>query len=78
MRELLSELPDDAVEQVNAKIPLDKTGEPKYPENLTLNGYVNQILLKALEKMDKLAVSIFMKSFEINYVKAAHGACYPN
>ena len=52
MRELLSQLPSDAVEQVNAKIPLDKeTGEPKYPENATENGYVNQfhITLEAKE-----------------------------
>ena len=43
MRELLSELPPDAVEQVNAKIPLDKTtGKPKYPENDAFNGYTNQ------------------------------------
>ena len=52
MRELLSELPSDAVEQVNANIPLDKeTGEPKYPENVAENGYVNQfhITLEAKE-----------------------------
>merc|ERR1740124_1018989 len=57
MLKLLKQLPPDAVKQANAKIPLDKdTGEPKFPENLTLNGYVNQILLKALEAEDKLAV----------------------
>ena len=59
MRKLLKQLglPSDAVEKVNAKIPIDeKTGEPKFPKNLTLNGYVNQILLKALEEEDKLAV----------------------
>ena len=34
MRELLSQLPSDAVEQINAKIPLDKkTGKPKFPKN---------------------------------------------
>ena len=38
MRELLSELPSDAVEQINAKIPLDKkTGKPKYPKNEALD-----------------------------------------
>ena len=42
MRELLKQLPSDAVEQVNAKIPLDKdTGKPKFPENDVENGYVN-------------------------------------
>ena len=43
MRELLKQLPSDAVEQVNANIPLDKkTGKPKFPENDVENGYVNQ------------------------------------
>ena len=46
MRELLSQLPSDAVEQVNANIPRDKdTGEPKFPENVAANGYVNQYYL---------------------------------
>ena len=57
MRKLLSQLPSDAVEQVNAKIPRDKdTGEPKFPENVADNGYVNQYFLTLWEKMDKLAV----------------------
>ena len=38
MRKLLSVLPPDAVEQVNAKIPLNDAGEPKYPKNKALNG----------------------------------------
>ena len=43
MRELLLELPPDAVEQVNAQIPIDKkTGKPKFPENDAFNGYTNQ------------------------------------
>ena len=42
MRELLEQLPSDAVEQINAKIPLDKkTGKPKFPKNKALNGYVH-------------------------------------
>ena len=57
MRELLSQLPSDAVEQINAKIPIDKkTGKPKYPKNKALNGYVQQLLMAAWEKVDKLAV----------------------
>ena len=48
MRKLLAELRD--------KIPRDRAGKPKYPGNLTLNGYCNQILLAAWEKEDKLAV----------------------
>eukprot|EP00964_Phaeocystis_antarctica_P091973 scaffold59036_cov62-Phaeocystis_antarctica.AAC.2 len=42
MRELLKQLPSDAVEQVNAKIPLTDAGELKFPENDVENGYVNQ------------------------------------
>ena len=46
MRKLLSQLPSDAVEQVNANIPLDKeTGKPKFPENVAANGYVNQYFI---------------------------------
>ena len=51
MRELLKQLPRDAVEQVNANIPLDKvTGEPKFPENDVENGYVNQFHVTLREK----------------------------
>jgi len=57
MRELLKQLPPDAVKQVNAKIPIDKkTGKPKYPKNVQVNGYVQQILMAAWEKVDKMAV----------------------
>ena len=51
MRELLSQLPSDAVEQVNANIPLDtKTNKPKFPENDTANGYVNQYFVTLAAK----------------------------
>jgi len=54
MRELLLELPDDALEQVNAKIPLDKeTGEPKFPTNDTFNGYANQFFTNLWAKEGK-------------------------
>eukprot|EP00964_Phaeocystis_antarctica_P083589 scaffold52583_cov58-Phaeocystis_antarctica.AAC.3 len=57
MRKLLKQLPSDAVEQINAKIPLDKkTGKPKYPKNKALNGYVQQLLMAAWEEKDNLAV----------------------
>ena len=57
MRELLEQLPSDAVEQVNANIPLDKvTGLPRFPENAVENGYVNQNFLIRWEKEDKLTV----------------------
>ena len=53
MRELLSQLPSDAVEQVNAKIPLDEnTNKPAFPKHLAINGLVQQhfITLKAKGK----------------------------
>jgi tetratricopeptide (TPR) repeat protein len=54
MRELLKELPSDALEQVNAKIPLDeKTGKPKFPTNDTFNGYANQFFTKLWAKEGK-------------------------
>ena len=56
MRELLLQLPSDAVEQVNAKIPLDKvTGEPLFSKNDTVNGYVIQYFatLEAKGKEDQ-------------------------
>ena len=46
MRELLLKLPSDALEQVNAQIPLDnKTGLPKFPTNDTFNGYASQFFM---------------------------------
>ena len=54
MRKLLSELPPDAVEQVNAKIPLDKdTGEPKFPVNVAMNGYTTQFWMTLAAKAAK-------------------------
>jgi len=54
MRELLLKLPSDALEQVNAQIPLDKkTGEPKFPTNDTFNGYANQFFMNLWAKEPK-------------------------
>jgi tetratricopeptide (TPR) repeat protein len=54
MRELLLKLPSDALEQVNAQIPLDqKTGEPKFPTNDTFNGYANQFFTNLWAKEPK-------------------------
>ena len=54
MRELLLKLPGDALEQVNAKIPLDeKTGEPKFPTNDTFNGYASQFFMNLWAKEPK-------------------------
>jgi hypothetical protein len=54
MRELLLKLPSDALEQVNAQIPLDKkTGEPKFPTNDTFNGYASQYFMNLWAKLPK-------------------------
>jgi hypothetical protein len=54
MRELLLKLPSDALEQVNAQIPLDQgTGEPKFPTNDTFNGYASQFFIKLWAKEPK-------------------------
>ena len=57
MRELLSQLPTDAVKQANAKIPLNKkTGKPRYPKNVAFNGVVNQYFFTRCEKEDRLTM----------------------
>ena len=57
MRELLDQMPSDALEQVNANIPKDKdTDKPKFPENLVFNGYANQYHVTLWEKGDQLTV----------------------
>ena len=52
MRELLSELPSDAVEQINAKIPTDQ-----YFNGWSVNGYTHQYFVTRWEEVDKLAIS---------------------
>ena len=73
MRELLSQLPSDAVEQVNAQIPLDKeTGEPKFPKNGAVNGYINQFFTKLREEEDKLTVCQRLQKEESPHVGKAN------
>ena len=73
MRELLSQLPSDAVEQVNAQIPLDeKTGEPKFPKNVALNGYVNQHFVTRREEEDQLTVCQRLQIRESPHVSEAN------
>ena len=46
VREHLAQLPPNAIQQVNASIPLDQqTGRTLYPTNDTINGYVNQFFI---------------------------------
>ena len=65
MRELLSQLPNDAVKKVNARLPrgagkrvgcFTRRGKPKFPKNVTENGYVNQFFIALWAKQDKMAV----------------------
>ena len=63
MRELFAALPADAVDQVNAGIPLDKrTGAPKFPKNDAVNGYVNQFFVTNEAKADRLGVCERLKA----------------
>jgi len=41
---------------VNAAIPLDSSGRPKFPKNSTINGYVNQHFITNQAKADNLGV----------------------
>ena len=61
MRELRSQLPSNAVEQVNANLvqvnaKLVKKGRATYPPNMTLNGYSNQYFVTRWEEEDNLTV----------------------
>ena len=61
MRELLLQLPRDAVEQVNAKMEernakLVAQGKPTFPMNVAVNGYINQFFITLWEEKDKLTV----------------------
>ena len=61
MRELLSQLPSDAVEQVNAKMEqvnarMVELGKDTFPPNVAVNGYINQDFVKLWEEKDKLTV----------------------
>ena len=61
MRELLLQLPRDAVEQVNAKMEernakLVAQGKPPFPMNVAVNGYINQFFIECWEQADRLTV----------------------
>eukprot|EP00964_Phaeocystis_antarctica_P052955 scaffold31025_cov61-Phaeocystis_antarctica.AAC.2 len=76
MRELLKQLPSDAVEQVNAKMEqinakLVEQGKPTFPKNDVDNGYVNQDFLIRWEKEDKLTVCERLQSRKSPHVGEA-------
>ena len=55
MEILVAGMPSDIVQQCNAAIPKDKTGQPAYPTNADRNGYVNQFHAARLCKEDGLS-----------------------
>jgi hypothetical protein len=61
MRELLLQLPSDAVEQVNRKMEevnakLVAKGKTPFPMNVAVNGYINQFFITCWEEQDNLTV----------------------
>eukprot|EP00964_Phaeocystis_antarctica_P010606 scaffold5841_cov60-Phaeocystis_antarctica.AAC.2 len=65
MRELLTQLPSDAVAQANA-------GKPDFPENDVENGYVNQFHITLREKEDKMTVCQRLQSRKSPHVGEAN------
>ena len=76
MRELLSQLPSDAMEQVNAKMEqvnarMVELGKPTFPPNVAVNGYINQDFVTLWEKKDKLTVCQRLQSQKSPHVGKA-------
>ena len=55
MEGLLASIPSDIVERCNAAIPKDESGQPRFPANTELNGYVNQFHAALAGKEDGLS-----------------------
>ena len=76
MRQLLLQLPRDAVEQVNAKMEernakLVAQGKTPFPMNVAVNGYINQFFITLWEEMDKLTVCQRLQSQKSPHVGKA-------
>ena len=61
MRELLLQLPSDAVEHVNAKMErvsanMVAKGKLPFPKNVAVNGYITQFFVALWEEQDELTV----------------------
>ena len=77
MRELLSQLPSDAVEQVNAQMEqvnakMVAMGKPPFPKNVAVNGYIYQFFTKLREEKDKLTVCQRLQKEESPHVGKAN------
>ena len=55
MEGLLASIPSDIVDQCNAAIPKNESGQPRFPANTELNGYVNQFHAAQAGKQDGLS-----------------------
>jgi hypothetical protein len=76
MRELLLQLPSDAVEQVNTKmkevnVELVANSKTPFPMNVAVNGYINQFFIKLWEEMDTLTVCQRLQSQKSPHVGKA-------
>ena len=76
MRELLLQLPSDAVEQVNAKMEevnakLVAKGKTPFPMNVAVNGYINQFFITCWEEEDNLTVCQRLQSQKSAHVGKA-------
>lgn len=56
MKEVRKQLPSDAMEQMNASIPVREDGTLKYPKNTVVNGYVYQHFIEIWGKEDGLSI----------------------
>jgi hypothetical protein len=77
MRELLSKLPSDAVERVNAKMEkvnakMVAKGKLPFPKNVDVNGYINQFFITLWEEEDKLTVCQRLQNEESPHVGPAN------
>eukprot|EP00964_Phaeocystis_antarctica_P139959 scaffold104746_cov70-Phaeocystis_antarctica.AAC.2 len=77
MRELLLQLPSDAVEQVNAKMEEVNAkrvakGKPPFPMSVVVNGYINQFYISCWEKEDNLTVCQRLQKDESPHVGVAN------
>ena len=77
MRELLSQLPSDAVAQVNKHMEevnakLVAKGKLPFPKNANVNGYINQFFIELWEKEDNLTVCQRLQRQESPHVGPAN------
>ena len=77
MRQLLLQLPPDAVERVNAKMEERNAkrvaqGKPPFPMNVAVNGYINHFFIECWEQEDRLTVCQRLQSQNSPHVGLAN------